>query len=596
MCFVRQMLVMAGFVLLGVVHAQASYVSEVTADSPVGYWRFEDGSTTNPAANSGTAGPALNGTYVGAGTSLVSGLPGLGAAVAFDDSATTDDYVQVPHHNALNFTTAMTLEALIKTSDTSVRWARILDKAVNSGYTLNLVDRTGQVSTYAQIGGAARNVQSGRVVADGLWHHVATTYDGTALRLYVDGRLWGATPATGAIATNTHFLAIGINRSTSVNNEDFLGSVDEVAVYNHALPAERIAAHARAAGLADASLIINGSFEAPIVGSGLLDVNPGFTVGGWTQNAGGAKGHYLGTNWQAADGNQSYHLGAASGAGSISQQFPTTPGGLYALTFQSSGWHQAGAVQTGTVTAGDLNGTFKTPRGASTANMGWTAQGFTFRAETDTTTLTLASPGGTSVLGIDDVVAVQLIPRNLITNGSFEDPVVGSGLLDVNPGQTLGGWTQNTGGVKGHYLGTDWQAAEGNQSYHLGASAGAGSVSRSFATQPGWDYFVSFWASGYPRGDLADFQTGTISVGDLSTTFLTAKGTSQSDMGWLEHGFFFTATDSISTLTFGNVGGTGAITIDNVAVYGFIPEPHGAVLLGWALAGWLLVRRRRRKA
>ena len=396
---------MGAFLAVGVADAWAGYADEVLLDAPVGYWRFNDPGVASPAANSGTSGAVLNGTYVGSGTSLTAGMPGMGTAVTFDNSAATNDYVNVADHPDLDFSSAMTLEALVKTSDTSVAWARIIDKRSNNGYTLNMTDRTGRTSSYTNLG----NAQGSTMVADGQWHHVAATYDGGALSFYVDGRLQGVTPAGGNITINGDPLAIGINRSTGVNNEDFLGSIDEVAVYGQAIGADRIAAHAAAAGLASPGLIFNGSFEEPIIGSGLVDVNPGITMGGWKQGTAGVKGHYLGTGWQAADGNQSYHLGAGHGAGSVSQTFPTVAGQQYELTFWSSGFYTGDDPQWGTVAVGDLDTVYWTPRGASTGDMGWVEQTFLFTALSDTSTLTFGTPAGPQgTLGIDGVSVVPV--------------------------------------------------------------------------------------------------------------------------------------------------------------------------------------------
>ena len=64
------------------------------------------------------------------------------------------------------------------------------------------------------------------------WTHLAATYDGATLRLYVDGSLAGSVAATGAIATSAGALRIGGN---TLWGEYFQGLIDEVRVYNRAL-------------------------------------------------------------------------------------------------------------------------------------------------------------------------------------------------------------------------------------------------------------------------------------------------------------------------------------------------------------------------
>jgi len=70
-------------------------------------------------------------------------------------------------------------------------------------------------------------------VDDGRWHLVAGVYDGTALRLYLDGRPDGGRPATGLIADEDWTLFIGENETNP--GRQWFGAIDEVAVYNRAL-------------------------------------------------------------------------------------------------------------------------------------------------------------------------------------------------------------------------------------------------------------------------------------------------------------------------------------------------------------------------
>jgi hypothetical protein len=69
------------------------------------------------------------------------------------------------------------------------------------------------------------------------WTHLAGTYDGTTLRLYVNGVQVGSRPVTGALLTSTGALRIGGN---SVWGEFFQGRIDEVRVHNRALSATEV--------------------------------------------------------------------------------------------------------------------------------------------------------------------------------------------------------------------------------------------------------------------------------------------------------------------------------------------------------------------
>ena len=95
-------------------------------------------------------------------------------------------------------------------------------------------------------GGAAgylySTVVSGNVpkITDGKWHHVAMTYDGAMVRLYVDYVLRGYLAWSGTLAYdsgNTGKLCLGANYGTSYGAWD--GFIDEVRISDEALPPEK---------------------------------------------------------------------------------------------------------------------------------------------------------------------------------------------------------------------------------------------------------------------------------------------------------------------------------------------------------------------
>ena len=63
------------------------------------------------------------------------------------------------------------------------------------------------------------------------------TYDGSAVRLYVNGTQVASTAKTGNIATSTNPLTLG---SDAIYGQYFAGLIDNVRVYNTALTAAQI--------------------------------------------------------------------------------------------------------------------------------------------------------------------------------------------------------------------------------------------------------------------------------------------------------------------------------------------------------------------
>src|SRR5260370_3176513 len=77
-------------------------------------------------------------------------------------------------------------------------------------------------------------------VVQGVWSHVAATYDGTTIRLYVDGTLvsslaYAATPASNGVG-----FRIGRRWDSG---SMLAGRIEEAAVYSGALSQSPIAAH-----------------------------------------------------------------------------------------------------------------------------------------------------------------------------------------------------------------------------------------------------------------------------------------------------------------------------------------------------------------
>ena len=83
------------------------------------------------------------------------------------------------------------------------------------------------------------NVDSLAQLAIGQWHHVACTYDGATLRVYVDGRLQGCQSTSRTISIDgTSGAAIGANMDNGPEYKNhFVGQLDNVHVYASTLTA-----------------------------------------------------------------------------------------------------------------------------------------------------------------------------------------------------------------------------------------------------------------------------------------------------------------------------------------------------------------------
>ncbi|MEU4745868.1 LamG-like jellyroll fold domain-containing protein, partial [Actinosynnema sp. NPDC023658] len=157
-----------------------------------------------------------------------------------------DDFVEVYRDRKLDITgTAVTLDAWVKPAEWSGDF-RIVGKGDHQ-YALKMKTRTSL--EFFIHSGTWQAVQA-TVPADfyGNWHRVSGTYDGTALRLYIDGREVASKPFTGAIDPSSAEVNIGRDFETSWNDPSNVGrmahgTVDDVRIYDRSLtPAELNAA------------------------------------------------------------------------------------------------------------------------------------------------------------------------------------------------------------------------------------------------------------------------------------------------------------------------------------------------------------------
>src|SRR5206468_12794804 len=101
-------------------------------------------------------------------------------------------------------------------------------------------------------GGSWRSVASGQLALN-QWYHVAGTYDGARMRLFVNGAQVAIQSTTGAIDQTANPLRIG---SADASGDFFAGTIDEVRLSNvvryaanFAVPSAPFAPDANTAGL-----------------------------------------------------------------------------------------------------------------------------------------------------------------------------------------------------------------------------------------------------------------------------------------------------------------------------------------------------------
>ena len=199
----------------------------------VAAYGFDEGTGTTTADQSGTG----NGATLGGPTWTTSGR--YGAALSFDG---VNDLVTAPDSTSLDLTTGMTLEAWLRPTALGGKWRSAVMKERPSSMSYGLYSGATN-GTKVPAGEIFVNTYHTTAATSSLvintWTHVAVTFNGSALVLFVNGTQASQLLVSGSILASTGALRIGGN---TIWGEWFEGQIDEVRVYNRALSASEIQA------------------------------------------------------------------------------------------------------------------------------------------------------------------------------------------------------------------------------------------------------------------------------------------------------------------------------------------------------------------
>jgi len=218
--------------------ALALSAGSVTAGAePVGHWALNEGAGTTAADSSGLG---HHGTFVGSAPVWTAGVWGAAALFSRDGRR-----ISIPDAPRLDAGGALTLAAWIRPARRDTQY--LLKKGrydKEDGYELSLSSSQGvafvRFNQRSQ-GSAYKVYATTPYPSDGAtWMHLAATWDGQAIRLYVNGALeaFQAAPSL-AIAANDRPLSIGAQDD---GKEPFDGAIDDVWVLDHAIGEAEIAA------------------------------------------------------------------------------------------------------------------------------------------------------------------------------------------------------------------------------------------------------------------------------------------------------------------------------------------------------------------
>ena len=240
----------------------------------VAAYGFEEGSGTvvADASGSGNDGSILNAAWSSAGM--------YGGALSFDGSSAR---VIVPDSASLHLRHMMTLEAWVKPSAISDAWRDVVYKGDDNYYLEAMSTTSGLPAAGGVFHGDGHRETFGTVeLSTGAWAYLAETYDGSALRLYVDGNEVSSVPETATLRSSAQPLEIG---GDGIYGQYFQGLIDEVRVYNAARSPDEIRL----------------DMATPVVPGTPADVEPPSVPG--TLSASAASSSEVDLSWGAATDN-----------------------------------------------------------------------------------------------------------------------------------------------------------------------------------------------------------------------------------------------------------------------------------------------------
>ncbi len=202
---------------------------------PVAHWKLDDAAGTTAVDWIGAHNGTLSGPTWTAGK-IAGGLQLNGAS----------DYVTIPDHVAFRVTNALTIAGWIKGNSWNPdgNWASPILRKGDANPCNWQLEVSGGVATLCLDDYDLYGIRGNTTLALNKWYHIAGTWDGATVRVYVNGVL-DMTPAARAapITTDTRPVYLG-GRMGATDVTD--GSVDDVRFYNRCLTAAEIAALAKA--------------------------------------------------------------------------------------------------------------------------------------------------------------------------------------------------------------------------------------------------------------------------------------------------------------------------------------------------------------
>ncbi len=211
-------------------------ISQLYSDTPntdngenalVSWWKFNENSgnivNDSKSNNNGTISGAVWNTGV------------QGSSLQFNGQ---DSYVIITNADNLNVTDQITMMAWAKTEENKT--AKIAEKGDWDGQSILQDHWNGWAAQIRLNSNKSYSLKwHNGIPIYNKWYHIALTYNGTVMKLFVNGQLANSKNVSGKLHVNNRDFAIGSNNGTQ---KFFHGSIDDVRFFNKALSQTEIQA------------------------------------------------------------------------------------------------------------------------------------------------------------------------------------------------------------------------------------------------------------------------------------------------------------------------------------------------------------------
>jgi len=153
-----------------------------------------------------------------------------------------NDFIEVPHSASLEMSDVnkVTVAAWVKKDSAQSGNIAIVQKSDKS-YILRFKEGNKPTFIIDQEPGVKKEAKFDTPVSDNIWYHLVGTYDGTDVKIYVDGdeKVSSAIDAGSVMEDGSH-RDLGIGENLENTGRYLHGQIDDISIWDRALTADQV--------------------------------------------------------------------------------------------------------------------------------------------------------------------------------------------------------------------------------------------------------------------------------------------------------------------------------------------------------------------